>query len=128
MHAPTQVPLVDLLQHLGQPPLAAGPRRLAVILSAWDKAEGEGLPPEPFLAAKLPLLDQYLRSGRDRWDWRVYGVSAQGGDYDKNKADAVETAEAGRLRDLDIPSKRIRLVFEGTESHDLTEPLQWLMT
>jgi hypothetical protein len=40
-HAPTQVQLVDLLQHLGRPPLDAGPRRLVVMISAWDKAEGE---------------------------------------------------------------------------------------
>jgi hypothetical protein len=126
-HAPTQVQLVDLLQHLGRPPLDAGPRRLVVMISAWDKAEGEGLQPEPFLCAKLPLLDQYLRCGRNRWDWRVYGVSAQGGEYDQNKPDARPREEAARLRDLDLPSKRIKLVFGNTESHDLTAPLEWLM-
>jgi hypothetical protein len=125
--APTQVQLVGLLQHFERPPLVAGPRRLVIMISAWDKAEGEQLLPEPFLGAKLPLLDQYLRSGRDRWDWRVYGVSAQGGEYDQNKRNAKPGADAARLRDIDLASKRIRLVFDNTEANDLTEPLEWLM-
>lgn len=125
--APTQVQLVDLLQHFGRPPLAAGPRRLVVMISAWDKAEGEQLRPEPFLGAKLPLLKQYLQSNRDGWDWRVYGVSAQGGEYDQIKRNAQPRPDAARLREIDLPSKRIRLVFDTTESHDLTEPLEWLM-
>jgi hypothetical protein len=57
----------------------------------------------------------------------VYGVSAQGGEYDQNKPDARPREEAARLRDLDLPSKRIKLVFGNTESHDLTAPLEWLM-
>ena len=49
-HAPTQVQLVDLLQLLRMPPLDIGRRRLAVILSAWDRARGEVLAPEGYLA------------------------------------------------------------------------------
>jgi len=56
--APTQVQLVDLLQLLRTPPLDVGPRQLAIMLSAWDKASGEGMSPEAFLEAKLPLLAQ----------------------------------------------------------------------
>jgi len=126
-YAPTQVQLVDLLQQIRQPPLDDGPRRLVVMIGAWDKAEGEKLRPESFLHAKLPLLAQYLTSGRDAWDWRVYGVSAQGGEYDETKTDAAPRKDAARLRDLDLPSERIRLVFDDEESHDLTEPLEWLM-
>jgi hypothetical protein len=126
--SPTQVQLVDLLQHLTLPPLEAGPRRLVVMVSAWDKAEGEGLKPEPFIRAKLPLLGQYLQSARDGWDWRVYGVSAQGGEYDQdNKVASQSKPEAVRLRELNRPSERIKLVFGETVSHDLTEPLEWLM-
>lgn len=127
-HAPTQVQLVDLLQHLRRSPLDCGPRRLVVLISAWDKAEGERLMPLAFLRAKLPLLGQYLESSKDCWEWRVYGVSAQGGDYDEEKRDAAARADAARLRDLDFPSQRIRLVSDEAESHDLTIPLEWLMT
>jgi len=125
--APTQVQLVDLLQLLRRPPLDIGPRRLVVMLSAWDKARGEGLTPGAYLAAKLPLLNQYLRRGADGWTWRVYGVSAQGGEYDPIDAATARVPEAEHLRSLDRPSTRIQLVGEGTDTHDLTEPLAWLM-
>lgn len=125
--APTQVQLVELLQHLSYAPLDIGPRRLAIMLSAWDKAAGEQLTPAQFLDAKLPLLAQYLRGNADRWDMRVYGLSAQGGDYDAVQADAAPRAEAAELRKLDQASKRIRLLGDGPETNDLTEPLAWLI-
>ncbi|WP_407151022.1 TRAFAC clade GTPase domain-containing protein [Bradyrhizobium sp. ORS 86] len=128
--APTQVQLVDLLQHLMRRPLDQGPRRLAVMIGAWDQAEGEGLSPIDFQAAKLPLLDQYLKSGRDGWTFRTYGLSAQGGEFDENdenNASAKAREDASRLREFDLLSNRIRLLSGGSESHDLTEPLEWLM-
>lgn len=139
--APTQVQLVDLLQQISHAPVGHAGRRIVVMISAWDKAEGEGLTPEEFLTQKLPLLAQYLDAGRDGWTSRVYGVSAQGGEYDGNadnaEADDAETPagkpkvakgkDAERLREVDVPADRIRLVFGDKESSDLTEPLQWLM-
>lgn len=125
--APTQVQLVDLLQLLRRPPLDNGPRRLAIMLSAWDKASGEGLSPQAYLEAKLPLLNQYLQRGADGWNWRIYGLSAQGGDYDPTEPDAQHMPEAEELRSLDSPSKRIRLLEGEGETHDLTGPLAWLM-
>jgi hypothetical protein len=115
--APTQVQLVEMLQLIRKSPLNIGKRKLAVMLSAWDKVEEEGHSPENFLALNLPLLDQYLRFGPDEWTWRTYGVSAQGGDLD----DAAD-----ELRAADVPSTRIKLVLNDTVSHDLTEPLRWL--
>ena len=80
--APTEVQLVELLQLLRCNALRARASRVAIMLSAWDKVEDEGLDPETFLARELPLLDQYLRQGTDSWDFRIYGLSAQGGDYE----------------------------------------------
>lgn len=125
--APTQVQVVDILQLLRQPPLDIGPRRLAIMLSAWDKARGEGLSPNDYLDAKLPLLGQYLRQGADEWTWRIYGISAQGGDYDPVEPNKEAKPQAEGLRNLDRPSTRICLVNGSAESHDLTEPLAWLM-
>ncbi|RQU68166.1 hypothetical protein DF141_27565 [Burkholderia cenocepacia] len=140
--APTQVQLVDLLQQISHSPVGAGGRRIVIMISAWDKAEGEGLAPSAFLDAKLPLLAQYLEADRDGWSSRVYGVSAQGGEYDGNPDNVADDGQvsapdkrttskkgrdADRLREVDIPANRIRLVFGETESNDLTEPLQWLM-
>ncbi|ESZ12236.1 hypothetical protein X737_27920 [Mesorhizobium sp. L48C026A00] len=140
--APTQVQLVDLLQQISHPPVGRACRKIVVMISAWDKAEGEGLTPDAFLVQKLPLLAQYLEAGRDGWTYRAYGVSAQGGEYDRNaenaekneegeepekKAKPAKGKDADRLREVDIPANRIRLVFGERESNDLTEPLQWLM-
>jgi hypothetical protein len=128
--APTQVQLVELLQQISHPPVGSTGRRVVVMISAWDKVEGEELSPESFLSAKLPMLFQYLAAGRDGWDYRVYGVSAQGGEYDENdqnKERPKKGKDADRLREVDVAAERIRLVFEQNESHDLTEPLQWLM-
>lgn len=124
--APTQVQVTDLLQSMQANPLDVGPRRLAIVLSAWDTVADEGLSPEEYLREKLPLLHQFLKHGLHRqWDVRIYGVSAQGGNYDEEKN---EHAEAAALRDVHVPSKRIRVAHAGAdESHDLTEPLQWLL-
>ena len=125
---PTQVQLVDLLQLLRMPPLDIGPRRVAVMLSAWDKVRAEELLPADYLQAKLPLLHQYLSHGADDWDYRIYGTSAQGCDYDRLDESAKPLPEAETIRNLDQPSKRIQLVLDhATETHDLTEPLAWLM-
>lgn len=106
--------------------LDVGPRRLAILLSAWDRAEGEKLTPEGLLAAKLPLLDQYLRNGRDQWTWRVWGLSAQGGVYeDADKGQHFEETE--RLRDLARPSERIKLVAGTDVTADITSPIAWLV-
>lgn len=89
--APTQVQVVELLQFLMTDDLFVGLRWVAVLISAWDEVEGDGLDPEEVLSTKLPLLDQYLRNGRDPWTWRVWGVSAQGSIYeDQEKGEQLE--------------------------------------
>lgn len=124
--APTQVKLVDILQLLQSAPLDTGPRSLAIILSAWDKAAGAGLQPEEYLTAHLPLLQQYLQHGLDKaWKVKVFGVSAQGGTYDEDGKPVKD--EAQRIREMDVPSERISVVSADRLSHDLTKPLQWVL-
>jgi len=124
--APTQVKLVDLLQSLQSATLDAGPRRVAIVLSAWDKTARDGRQPDDYLAAHLPLLQQYLKHGLDKaWNVNVFGVSAQGGVYDEQDKPAKD--EAQRIREMDVPSKRISVVSADGQSHDLTDPLQWLL-
>lgn len=124
--APTQVKLVDLLQSLQATPLDAGARRVAIALSAWDKAASSGLSPDQYLSSHLPLLSQYLTHGLDKaWPVKVFGISAQGGVYDETGKPPKE--EAQRIREMDIPSERITVISSEGRSHDLTEPLQWLL-
>lgn len=125
--APTQVKIVDLLSVIqnGSNQNESKRRRLAVMFSAWDKVQVEDTKPTKFLATMLPLLEQYLRQNADCWDVRVYGVSAQGGEYDAVGVD--RTDEARQLLCLDFPSARIHLAHDTTISHDLTEPVAWLI-
>jgi len=127
--APTQVQLVELLQLLRLPPLNVPFRKLAIVLSAWDKVEDEGRNPEQFLAERLPLLKQYLDSNADGWDWKVYGVSAQGGEYEKedDRFTGLKLDKLNELKALDEPSMRIKVVSGASTSSDLTEPISWLM-
>jgi hypothetical protein len=125
--APTQAQLVDLLQLFRAPPIGARPQRLAIMLSAWDKAVAEGLSPEAFVRDRLPLLHQYLSQGTDGWDYRVYGVSAQGGDYEDAVPNADRLKEAEALRSINKASERILLATSSESSHDLTEPIAWLV-
>lgn len=126
-HSPTQVQIVDLLQLLLRKPLNIGPRKIAVMFSAWDKAEDLEFSPAEFLQYKLPLLHQYLSFGPDGWDLEVYGISAQGGDYDNEEDGAQPKKEAAELRLLDDPSERIKLVGPRGPFTDLTLPIAWLM-
>jgi hypothetical protein len=125
--SPTQVVLVELLQLLRTPPLDCGPRRLAIVLSAWDCAAGEGRSPQAYISEHLPLLAQYLEVNADAWTYHIYGLSAQGGEYDSTDPVAPPKPKAEELRNLDRPSDRIRLVDESTTSTDLTVPIAWLM-
>lgn len=128
--APTAVQIVDLLQMLRCEALHSPARRLAIMLSAWDKVEGEGMPPEAFLAQELSFLDQYLRGGDGSWDFRIYGLSAQGGDYEPvlkpgKQIDPNLKAKVDEMRKVDEPASRIR-IFAPTLMTDLTEPIAWL--
>jgi hypothetical protein len=124
--SPTQVQLVDMLRCLQAPPLDVGTRKLAVVLSAWDKVENDEVSPERFLELHLPLLHQYLAHGlTPGWSHRTFGVSAQGAEYDDVKG--PPSAEADRMRDMEIPSQRIKVVVGDAILHDLTEPVNWLL-
>lgn len=115
---PTDVQLVDLLQLLCAE-MAAERFRLAVIVSAWDLVDKQAAPSE-WLAKELPLVEQFLNSHhRSRFDVRVYGVSAQGGEIPH---------DSDRLKSLLRATERISVVLDAnTPSHDITEPLRWVV-
>ena len=114
----TQVKHVDLLQFISNE--ASGPLRVAVVVSALDVLDNTPLEdkPEEYVTEKLALLDQLLKSQPEKFEFRVYGVSAQGAKYD---ADGKQT-----LQDKESASERIRVVSNGVRDHDITRPLRWL--
>jgi hypothetical protein len=116
--APTATQLVDILQTLETLSRANGPVPLAIIVSAWDRVEALDLSPSDWFAQRLPLLSQYVQANAERFPFRVYGVSAQGGDLNSDRE---------RLESVLNPNRRIRVVQEGAPSHDITEPIRWLL-
>lgn len=117
--APTQVKLVDLLQFLCIQDYLQKPFKIAVIISAWDLISDQTTNPAQWLAERLPLLSQYLKSNPEIFPHRHYGVSAQGGDLEKDKA---------RLLRKMNPTERIVIVGDDCASHDLTAPVKWIMS
>ncbi len=116
--SPDQVQLVEHLQFVALR-RSSRPLPVALMLSAWDQVRTAGidLSPEEWLAQEMPLLDQYLKANRDLFPSAVYGVSAQGGDLEKDKEKLLSMAPIERLE-----------VVDGTQSsRDLTVPLAWVV-
>jgi hypothetical protein len=121
---PLQVQLTDLLDSFCDAPLGMRPSRVAVIISAWDKAFGTAMP-QDWLQDHMPLLNQFLTAHADSFETRFYGVSAQGGHVPmKEKPD--EPSDRAQLLKERVASKRIKVVGHGAGQHDLTHPIAWL--
>lgn len=115
---PTQVQLVELLQFVAHLHAPQAPLRLAVVVSAWDLIR-ERLSPADWVESRLPLLSQFLISNSESVPYKIFGVSALGGDLEDDLASLQEEA---------VPSNRIRVVSDDREMHhDLTEPLRFLL-
>jgi hypothetical protein len=114
--SPTQVQLVELLQFLLAGPFSNRTFRLAIIVSAWDLLANQHSPKE-WLSRRLPLFSQYVISNPDKFQYEVFGVSAQGG----------ELVQSDTLLAKSRPSERIMVIVGDVVSHDITLPVQWVM-
>lgn len=115
----TQVRLVDLLQTIRD--LAPELKRIALIVSAWDRVEALANDPEQWIKARLPLLWQFLYSNRSDFQYRMFGVSALGGDLQADRAKLEETVS---------PIDRIKVIGgdDGFDRGDITLPVRWLVS
>lgn len=79
-----QSALVELLQDIIY--LVPHSLNIRFVISAWDLVEKEfkqdKVTPEEYIKRKLPLLYQYLVFNSKLVDYDIWGVSAQGGDFD----------------------------------------------
>jgi hypothetical protein len=117
--AARQVKLVDLLQLVIDTGQMRKPLPVAVMISAWDVVEHFRAPnrrPQEFLRTEWSLVDQYLTANPELFHFRIFGVSARGGD------DAAQ-AELTRLP----PHERVWLKDGAEVSKDLTRPLRFLL-
>ncbi len=116
--APTQVQLVDFLQ-MALARRGKSPRPpVAVLVTAWDLVRDEGRTPEAWVRTRLPLLHQYLSSYESECRFAVFGISAQGGRL-------PDSREEGVLTDPIAKTESVRA--SGASSHDITEPISWLI-
>jgi hypothetical protein len=111
--SPTQAILCDLLEQIGEM-RGEGMLPLAVVVSAWDKVAELGLSPSHWLAWQLPLLTQWLSARTPAVMFRVFGVSAQGGDLEDESIRRQVAADAGH-----------RPIPAGGSA--IAAPLQWLL-
>ncbi|MFK7974817.1 MAG: hypothetical protein AB8C02_01690 [Halioglobus sp.] len=119
---PHQVQIVDLLQTCLIDPKISSPKRLAVVVSAWDNV-AEHIDPDLWLRQQMPLLEQFLSQADV--EFRVYGVSAQGGSLPK-KDKSDDGTDRQELLKLEKASERIEIKGHGAASHDLTHIVRWL--
>lgn len=118
----TQIILVDLLQMASLKMKKSC--KVCIIVSAWDAVissqivDGHTVLPEEWLSKYLPLLRQFLDCHPDKFTVKVYGASAQGGDYDGN----IDV-----LHDFDTPSDRIKVQDGAVLSNNITGPIKWLL-
>ena len=79
-----QSALVELLQNIIY--LVPHSLNIRFVISAWDLVEKEfkqdKVTPKEYIKIKLPLLYQYLEFNSKLFDYEIWGVSAQGGDFD----------------------------------------------
>jgi len=96
--------------------------RYAICVSAWDKVDTEQYPTvESWLKATSPFFLNFLKDKID--DYKLYGISAQGIDYD-NYQDG-ETIESIQQK---TEENRRAFVYESEKSYDITEPLYYLIS
>ena len=113
---PADVRAVDLLQELLEERSGAFP--LVVVISAWDAVDAGRLGPRDWLAERAPLLEQFLTSNGQQLPNAVFGVSAQGADFNGGLADGMADQD---------PWDRSFVVGEGGIRGTLAEPLLWLL-
>ena len=115
-----QVLIVELMQLLFDNHLPHSISGISLVLSAWDVVPSSVASPKEYVRSHLPLLHQFLEANSDRWELKIFGVSAHGGDPEMDK----HTLQV----EID-PVDRIRVVCEdGTIAKDgILAPIRWLI-
>mgnify|MGYP000147077950 CR=1 FL=1 len=104
-----QTVLVDLLQSVARQ-RRYRPLPTTVVISAWD-TQPVDREPSDWLKAEAPLLSQFLKWNGGRFPSRVFGVSAQGGDYDRDREALLRHAD---------PKDRLVVASDESTGRDIT--------
>jgi len=116
---PSDVSAIVMLHSLLTKPFARRKIRLVVMISAWELVvQQPPITPAAWLADRMPLLSQMIHNNEDKIIADVFGVSAQGGDYNTQR------------EELAAKSSRAETCFAVTASGDrvhFCEPLICLL-
>lgn len=115
---PFQVKVVELLQFLQTAPFKPTKRKVSIMISAWDVVTPKCTPSQ-WLATKMPLLDQFLKSNPELFAIKLYGISALGGDIEDD-----DTRNELLRR---TPSERMACECDLESTSDITIPIAWMM-
>ena len=118
-----EVKMVDLIQLLTTDIANTSVSQIGIVVSAWDMVKDHFNNPNEYLVRSLPMLHQFLNANCDTWDYRVFGISAQGGDYEKEK----DMRELTNLTDLSKRAKLYGISTEEAHPNDVTFPVKWLL-
>ena len=120
MMVPGQVLVVDMLQLLLANRFKQPIRKISIVLSAWDAVASNFESPKAYVEKQLPLLNQFIDANSDRYNFKLFGVSALGGDPEMDK---------DRLHDETEPAHRIQVVYgDGAGAEDgILSPIRWLI-
>lgn len=84
-HVVTAAELIDVFENVTELCRQRWPIRIALIVSAWDRVDGDPTPYE-WLKIRLPGVLATLESSPEIVHFEVFGVSAQGGSLDARDA------------------------------------------
>jgi hypothetical protein len=113
-HAATAAELIDVFENVTELCRERWPIRLVVIVSAWDRVDGEATPHE-WLRTRLPAVLATIESNPDIAALEVFGVSAQGGPLDVRE----ELLARGEIVD------RVYALDRGARPVSLVAPVRW---
>jgi hypothetical protein len=115
-HECTAAELIDVFENLAALWRERPPVRIGVVVSAWDRVDGEPKPtPHEWMAARLPGVLSTLESNRDIAEFGVFGVSAQGGALE----DRDQLLAKGEICD------RVFAADRRGRAVSLAEPIRW---
>jgi len=115
--SPSQVKMVDIVQFVQIARTEKKRLPLGIIVSAWDLVGTVFSEPEEWMKKQMPLFHQFLIANKAFLDYKIFGVSAIGGDLAK---------DLPSLRKSE-PLDRIKVVYDRKQSNDITVPLKWLI-
>ncbi|MCG7873094.1 MAG: hypothetical protein JAZ11_13425 [Candidatus Thiodiazotropha lotti] len=121
MMIPGEVLVVELFQLLLSSRTQQSIDRISIVISAWDIISSTGLEsPMSYLDSHLPLLSQFVKALSNRYEIRLFGVSAHGGDPDEDKERLLAKVNS---------EQRIHVVNGDGEIADegILAPIRWLI-